>query len=137
GKSSPAQAARRSVYVHVKRSLLLPILEVHDSADTDSSCPVRYTTTVPTQSLGMLTGEFTNEQAALFAARLLARSEDLSQSTGRGIRLTTGRVPKEAEVKADVAFIEKMREEEGLDLKKAVASYCLLALNTNEFMYLD
>src|SRR5262249_622253 len=97
----------------------------------------RYTTTVPTQSLGMLNGEFTNEQASLFADRLLAKSKDLDVIVRRVIRLTTGRVPKEAEVKADVAFIEKMRKEEGLDLKKAVASYCLLAINTNEFMYLD
>src|SRR5262249_4902171 len=39
--SSPTEAARRSVYVHIKRSLLVPILIQHDQADTDSSCPVR------------------------------------------------------------------------------------------------
>jgi len=70
GKSPPEEACRRSVYVHVKRSLLVPILSVHDQADTDSSCPVRYTTTVPTQALGMLNGEFTNQQATAFAGRL-------------------------------------------------------------------
>src|SRR5205823_11365178 len=70
GKSSPEEASRRSVYVHVKRSLLVPILSVHDQADTDSSCPVRYTTTVPTQALGMLNGDFTNEQATAMAERL-------------------------------------------------------------------
>src|SRR6185295_18188868 len=70
GKSTPEEAARRSIYVHVKRSLLVPVLAHHDQADTDSSCPVRYTTTVPTQALGMLNGEFTNEQAGAFAQRL-------------------------------------------------------------------
>ena len=54
----------------MKRSLLVPILATHDAADTDSSCPVRYTTTVPTQALGLLNGEFANEQAARFADRL-------------------------------------------------------------------
>ena len=54
--SPPAEAARRSVYVHVKRSLLVPIMATHDAADTDFSCPVRYTTTVPTQALGLLNG---------------------------------------------------------------------------------
>ena len=68
--SPPAEAARRSVYVHVKRSLLVPIMATHDAADTDFSCPVRYTTTVPTQALGLLNGAFTNEQAARFADRL-------------------------------------------------------------------
>ena len=62
--SPPAEAARRSVYVHVKRSLLVPIMATHDAADTDFSCPVRYTTTVPTQALGLLNGAFANEQAA-------------------------------------------------------------------------
>ncbi|HET6576465.1 MAG TPA: PSD1 and planctomycete cytochrome C domain-containing protein, partial [Fimbriiglobus sp.] len=49
--SPPAEANRRSVYVFVKRSLRVPILSSHDQADTDSPCPVRYTTTVPTQAL--------------------------------------------------------------------------------------
>ena len=65
GHSSPEEQSRRSIYVHMKRSLLVPILSVHDQADTDSSCPVRYTTTVPTQALGMLNGEFTNETGML------------------------------------------------------------------------
>ncbi len=68
--SPPAEASRRSVYVHIKRSLLVPILAVHDAADTDTSCPVRYTTTVPTQALGFLNGEFSNEQAAHLALRV-------------------------------------------------------------------
>src|SRR5262249_5920925 len=67
GKSSRTESGRRSIYVHVKRSLLVPILEAHDQADTDSSCAVRYTTTVPTQALGMLNGEFTQQQGALVA----------------------------------------------------------------------
>src|SRR6185295_12712453 len=67
---NPAAGNRRSVYVHVKRSLQVPVLIQNDQADADSSCPVRYTTTVPTQALGMLNGEFTNTAAAAFARRL-------------------------------------------------------------------
>ena len=55
----------------MKRSLQVPILTQFDQADTDASCPVRFTTTVPTQALGMLNSEFTNEQAVIFAKRLL------------------------------------------------------------------
>ena len=58
GKSPPDEANRRSVYVKVKRSLLVPILNQYDQADTDSTCPVRFATTVPTQSLTMLNGKF-------------------------------------------------------------------------------
>ena len=137
GKSSPAEAARRSVYVHVKRSLLVPILATHDAADTDSSCAVRFTTTVPTQALGMLNGEFTNEQADLFAGRLMAEGGTVSDQVRRAIRLTTGRVPAASEVARDAAFIARMKKAEDWDERRAMAAYCLLALNANEFVYLD
>ena len=138
GKSPPQEQARRSVYIHVKRSLIVPILETHDLADTDSSCAVRYTTTVPTQALGMLNGDFTNEQAVLLAARIAGEAPDnpAAQVT-RVIRLTTGRVAMSDEVKRDVAFIKDLQVENKLDEKAALKLYCLLALNANEFMYLD
>ncbi len=68
--SPPPEQNRRSVYVHVKRSLLLPILESFDLAETDRTTPVRFSTTQPTQALGMLNGDFLNKQARVFAARL-------------------------------------------------------------------
>ena len=70
GKSSTEDQNRRSVYVHVKRSLILPILESFDLAETDRSSPVRFATTQPTQALGLLNGSFMNRQAKLFADRL-------------------------------------------------------------------
>jgi hypothetical protein len=137
GKSPPNEVSRRSVYVHVKRSLLVPILAVHDQADTDSSCPVRYTTTVPTQALGMLNGEFTNEQAGAFAERLRREAGDLESQVRRAIRLTTGREPADAEVRKDVAFIQELRTKGKLSDTEALRQYCLLAINANEFVYLD
>jgi hypothetical protein len=136
--SPPEEGNRRSVYAHVKRSLQVPILIAHDQADTDSSCPVRYTTTVPTQALGLLNGEFSNEMAAAFAKRLTRESpNDLAAQVVRAIRLTTGRVPTADEVARDVAFVKSMKEKHKLDDLTALTRYCLLALNTNEFVYLD
>jgi hypothetical protein len=138
GSSPSEEAARRSVYVFVKRSLLVPILSQHDQADTDSSCPVRYTTTVPTQALGMLNGEFTNEQAAAFAERLQREAPgDIARQVRRAIRLTTGRQPSGSEVNADVAFIRDMQTKHGLSDSAARKQYCLLMMNANEFVYLD
>jgi hypothetical protein len=132
------EANRRSVYIHVKRSLLVPILSQHDMADTDSSCAVRYTTVVPTQSLGMLNGEFANEQAAAVAERLQKEfPNDLSAQVHRAIRLTTGRQPANDEVKKDVAFIQELQEKSKLSEQDALRLYCLLALNANEFVHLD
>lgn len=138
GNSPPDEAARRSVYVHVKRSLLVPILSQYDMADTDSSCAVRFTTTVPTQALGMLNGEFTNDQAEKFAARLESDAPgDLRKQVIRAIRLTTSRQPKGGEAERDDAFIRKLQSEAGMNAHRALTQYCLLLINANEFLYVD
>ncbi len=138
GKSPAEDEVRRSVYVHLKRSLLVPILEIHDQPDTDSSCPARYVTTVPTQSLGMLNGEFTNEKAAKLAERLRREGAgDLAAQVRLAIKLTTSRTASDAEVNEDVAFIKRLQQARKLSEADAMKMYCLLALNTNEFVYLD
>ena len=136
--SPPDEANRRSVYAHVKRALRVPILIGFDQPDPDSSCPVRYVTTVPTQSLGLLNGEFANEQAAAFAARLRKEAPgDVAAQVSRATRLTTGRTPTADEVKADVAFVARLKAKHNLDDAQALARFCLLCLNANEFVYLD
>ena len=138
GKATDEEAARRTVYVHVKRSLLVPLLADHDAADTDSSCPVRYATTVPTQALGMLNGEFTNEQAKLLAQRLKREvPNDLAGQVRRAIRLATAREATAAEVQDDLAFIEDLQKRFELSADAALVQYCLLTINSNAFVYLD
>ncbi|HEX3152148.1 MAG TPA: PSD1 and planctomycete cytochrome C domain-containing protein [Gemmataceae bacterium] len=134
---NPTAGNRRSVYVHVKRSLQVPILIQHDQADADGSCPVRYTTTVPTQALGMLNGEFTNSAAAAFAGRLQKQSSNLDDQVRAALRLIAGRVPTDAEVCKDVAFVNDLKAQAKLSDAAALQQYCLLALNLNEFVYLD
>ncbi len=80
----PRTQARRSVYVHVKRSLLMPILESFDSPRPTARRPVRFSTTQPTQALAMLNGDFLNDQAELFAARLRREAGDDVADAGRG-----------------------------------------------------
>jgi hypothetical protein len=136
--SNPREAARRSVFVHVKRSLLVPILATHDAADTDLSCPVRYTTTVPTQALGLLNGSFANEQAAHFAQRLRQEAPASLESQIRlALKLTTAREPDQIEVRRDVSFVKSLESEGGLGPAQALSQYCLMILNTNAFLYLD
>jgi hypothetical protein len=138
GKSPPEEANRRSVYVHLKRSLIVPILSQHDLADTDSSCPLRYTTTVPTQALGMLNGEFTNLQAERFASRLRAEHpNDLAAQIAGGVRLVSGRSPPAAEIERDRRFIGRLVAEQGQTPEAALRTYCLVLLGSNEFIYLD
>ncbi|MEI6324821.1 MAG: DUF1553 domain-containing protein, partial [Gemmataceae bacterium] len=132
------EANRRSIYVHVKRSLQLPILSQHDQADTDSSCPVRYTTVVPTQALGLLNSAFTQDQAGVFAKRLLREAPaSLLDRLILANRITTGRPPSAEQQKADKALISDLMTVHGMSSDNALRQFCLVALNANEFFFLD
>jgi len=136
--STPEDAAARSVYVHIKRSLAVPILNQFDAADTDSSCPVRFTTTQPTQALAMLNGDFLNEQAKIFAENLRKKAGDDTLAQVRlALRRVTQREPTPKEIDRGVKFVERMRTDHGKSPDEALKSFCLLALNLNEFVYVD
>ena len=137
GKSTPEEASRRSVYVHVKRSLLTPILEGFDFAETDRSSPVRFASTQPTQALAMLNGTFLNDQAGLLAARLSREAgSDPPAQVALALRLVTGRTPTADDVARGVALVDALRRD-GLPDADARRAFALLALNLNEFLFLD
>jgi len=137
--SSPAdEAARRSVYIHVKRSLLTPILESFDVAEADRSTPVRFATTQPTQALSMINGPFLGEQAARLAGRLRREAgAEVAAQVALALRLATGRDPGAAEVARGVGLIAAFRAEDHADPEAALRAFCLAVLNLNEFIYLD
>ncbi len=137
GESTPEEAARRSIYVQVKRSLLVPLLTDFDLAETDSSCPVRFSTTQPTQALGMLNSEMVQEQAAQLAARLRRETTEPEAQVRRGFELVTSRPARDGEVARGLQFLGEMKKAEGLTAEKSLDRFCLLLLNLNEFMYLD
>jgi mono/diheme cytochrome c family protein len=138
GKSSPEDQNRRSVYVHVKRSLILPILESFDLAETDRSSPVRFSTTQPTQALGMLNGTFMNRQAKQLAERLKREAgPETTRQVEQAFRLVTGRNPTDREIKRGVALIAALKDRDGATPEQALESFCLVVLNLNEFLYLD
>jgi mono/diheme cytochrome c family protein len=138
GKSPPEEQARRSIYVHVKRSLLLPILDSFDLAETDRSAPTRFASTQPTQALLMLNSEFINKQADIFAERLRREAgDDLTAQVKLGLNLATSRTPTDAEVRRGVDLVTTLAREEGASQAAALRYFCLMVLNLNEFMYLD
>ena len=138
GRSSPEEQARRSVYVHMKRSLMLPILSDFDIADSDSSCAARFTTTQPTQALGMLNGEFLNQQADHFANRLRKEvGNDVRQQVTLAFRLALNREPDETLIQQGLSLIEALKSKHGLSSEKGLQQFCLMTLNLNEFIYLD
>jgi mono/diheme cytochrome c family protein len=135
--STPEEQARRSIYIHIKRSLPVPLMASFDVADPDSSCPVRFNTVQPTQALGMLNSTFINEEAAKLAASI--RKQEPA-GLNQQIRLTLQRVfqrdPTDSEVERGVQLVEELRSD-GTETEKSFDLFCVVALNLNEFLYLD
>lgn len=135
--SPPQEASRRSVYVHVKRSLRLPILESYDAPESDFSCPVRLVTTQPTQALGMLNGTFLNEQAEHLAERLRREAgENMRDRVALALQLVTCRKPTETQIARGVELIEGLQKD-GATPEQALKYFCLVTLNLNAFVYVD
>jgi hypothetical protein len=142
GDSSPEEQARRSVYAFVKRSLITPILADFDLADTDTSCPVRFTTTQPTQALGMMNGEFLHRQARVFAERVRREAggpdaADVPAQVRRALEIALVRSVTDAEVERGVALVDRLDDADGVSPSRAMELFCLMVLNLNEFAYLD
>jgi len=149
GASTPEEQARRSIYAHVKRSLITPILADFDLADTDTSCPVRFVTTQPTQALGMMNGEFLQQRAKVFAERVrrevgatrsqpsVTADDDTAALVRRAVEIALVRPAYDHEVTKGVALVDRLEGMDGVAPSRAFELYCLMVLNLNEFCYLD
>jgi hypothetical protein len=136
--SSAEERSRRSVYIHVKRSLQVPLLASFDMADTDFTCPVRFATTQPTQALGMINSDFVRNQARLLAAQVVGTTgEDSVDFVTEVIARVTQRSATDDEIKRGFDFIKKLIDERGETASQAREHFALIALNLNEFIYLD
>ncbi len=138
GESSPADQARRSIYIHVKRSLPVPMLTAFDFPDTDTSCEARFLTTQPGQALTMLNSDWMQQQAQAFYQRLQREAgEDLQSQAHRCLELSTSRPAKQADVDELVGLVRRLKEKHNLSEQKAREAMCLVALNINSFFYVD
>ena len=138
GKSTPEEASRRSVYIHAKRSLAVPMVAAFDAADTDFSCPARFTTTQANQSLMMLNSDQINAEAKDLATRLKKEAPANTESQVRlALRLATSREPQNDEITRGVTFIHTLKSKYNLSDEQALNQFALLVLNLNEFVYLD
>jgi hypothetical protein len=136
-KSTEAEAARRSVYIHVKRSLLTPLLTAFDLPDVDSSCEARFVTVQPGQALTLLNSEFANERAWKLAERVFTEREEVDDQIARAVELALSRVATPEEIAAGQKLIAELQESQGLAPQEAMHAWCLTVLNLNEFVYLD
>jgi hypothetical protein len=137
-ESTPDEQRRRSIYIKIKRSLVVPLMARYDFPETDATCPVRFATTQPTQALGMLNSTFVNEQARVMAD--YARQQ-VGKARVDQVRFVLSRVlqrePMADEVSRGVRLMVELQRSDGKSADEALTAFCLLAYNLDEFIYLD
>jgi hypothetical protein len=142
--SSIEEQSRRTVYAFVKRSLVVPMLDVLDLCDTTRSTDKRSITTVAPQALTLFNGEFVNQQARHLAARVIDEAgDDPAAQVELAWRLALCRVPDESERQslADYLKSESMQtitngDETSVEAhRRALIQACRVIYNLNEFVY--
>lgn len=126
---------RRSVYIYVKRQLLMPSLELFDAPTTTDSCALRTQSTVPTQSLVLMNDEFVEDQATLLAKRAMREAgEDSKSIICRMFMLAVSRGPTDAGLKQAIDFVNERTGQS--DRAAALADLAHVLFNSSEFIYI-
>ena len=139
------ESPRRSVYLRVRRSELVPFLTLFDAPDATRSIGDRGATTVPTQALTMLNSPFVRDMAGRLAQRALAKGATPEAAIAQLFQIAFSRPPTAAErAKYEGYFLAQKAALGGADPERAaaaaaqaLAATCHVALASNEFIYVD
>jgi hypothetical protein len=126
---------RRSLYVQVRRSKLLSMLECFDIPVMEPNCEARSFSTVAPQALLLMNNTFVLAQSEQFAKRVRREAgEDAAAQVEVAWKLAFSRPPTPREAKDGAAFLSKMSSD-----KKgaALTRFCQALLSSNEFLYVD
>lgn len=138
---------RRSIYVQVRRSRPLGVLETFDLPAMSPNCTVRNSSTVSPQSLMMMNGEFIIAQANAFARRVVAQAGgDLEAQIRLAWQSAFGDQPTSDELAGAKTFLAEMTEiyetrakaaDQPAPAMAAFSSFCHALFSANEFFYID
>ena len=149
GKVAPLGGAefRRSVYVQVRRSLPLAMLETFDAAIATPNCEARSFSTVATQALLLMNNRQVLEQATFFAQRVRREAgADAKAQVALAWRLAYAAEPTAEDIEAATSFLarqtahfagQKRGPADPEPALRALASFCQALLGSNRFLYVD
>ena len=142
---------RRSLYVQVRRSRPLAVLDTFDLPTLDPNCTARNSSTATPQSLLLMNSDFVLENAKLLAERILkeAGTDEVAQ-VQRAWQLVFGRAASDAELDGAKRFFaeqranfDSMANAEADPKKKpdpaewSRTTFCQALLSSNEFLYVE
>ena len=124
---------RRSIYFFIKRSKLVPIMQLFDWPDSLSSMGKRSVTTTPSQALSFINDPNIRRMAVAFAARLKNSVDPVSL----GYRIAFGRKPTKIELQTGIDFLKAQTDSYSGNKEKALTNYCGALMSSNEFIYIE
>jgi len=146
-KSVGGEEFRRSIYIQVRRSLPLGVLEAFDSPMLTPNCEVRHASTASTQALMLLNSRFIHEQAAFLGERLRREAaDDLRAQVFLAWKLAYAAEPSAGEIQQALAFVQKQTEifrnqkprpNQPEPAVQAMMNLCQALLSANRFLYVD
>ena len=147
---------RRSLYIQMRRTKPIGMLEAFDLPRMEPNCELRNASTVATQSLAMMNGDFTVTMSKYFAERVAKDAgSDVAAQVKRAWQLAFGGEPSAADVKSATDFITRQTASFKNNPVKvappakghepppaeppmqALATFCQALLTSNQFLYVD
>jgi hypothetical protein len=138
---------RRSVYVQVRRSRPLAVLDIFDAPAMTPNCQRRASSNVAPQSLLLMNSQFALNFANEFSRRLIADGgSELQDQVQLGLQLAFGFTPSTDSVDTAVRFVNLQQttlqeSTPDLDTEKmchqSLASFCQALLSSNKFVYVE
>ncbi|MEO5804404.1 MAG: DUF1553 domain-containing protein [Verrucomicrobiota bacterium] len=136
---------RRSIYMLQQRSKPLTMLEAFDAPQLSVNCTRRRLSNVVSQPLLMFNSEFMAEQATHLSERIAKSATKSTEQINFSYELLLNRPPTKKEREMALRFLEqqsslyeRVREEESKPVQQdALIDFCLVLLNSAEFIYVD
>jgi hypothetical protein len=138
---------RRSVYVQVRRSRVLTVLETFDPPVLEPCSEKRSSSTVAQQALLMMNSGFAADSSAAFADRLRREAgSDLRAQLRRAWVLAYARLPQADELADAESFVRRQAalyrarvraKDAPAPETQALAVFCQALLSSNAFLYVD
>jgi mono/diheme cytochrome c family protein len=138
---------RRSIYFKIKRSKLIPMMQLFDAPEPLNGVGQRPSTTIAPQALMFMNNANLREHARRFAQRAFQcgmRNAEcgVTAAVSRAYELALGREPEDAELAMSVGFLERQMDsygDRGEHKRKmlAMTDFCQVLLGLNEFVYVE
>jgi hypothetical protein len=142
GTLDPA-SKRRSIYFTVKRSKLLPMMQVFDAPEALGGVGQRPTTTIAPQALLLMNNPNVRGYAKAFAKRIAGDVAASSEEAVRtGYQIALARSPTPDELADSITFIQQQTDSYRSSGKSnarelALTDFCQVLMCLNEFVYVE